>query len=289
MISLDRLAAIAARHGLPAPSPMPEPWTGAASDVYPLGDVVVKVPFDRPDTIVAVEIDAAMSGYARSLGVAAPELLALDESREVVPVPVAIFRRVAGVPLDPARRDEAARAAWEEVGRQLARVHAVADREAVPIALREFRQSPEVDPRLWVGDLAEAGRLDADDVRWLGALLDRLAPAALADVPPALCHGDVNAANVLVDPETGGFRSLIDWAGAGWLDPVWDVAGVPLDVVPWLLAGHRAVAPLPLDATAEARVLWCQIQTRLFNAHSAPLEAPVPVDVAQIRRFMEGM
>lgn len=288
MISHNQLAAIAAMHGLPAPQSVPEPWTGAASDVYPLGDVVVKIPFDRPDTIVAVEIDAAMNSYARSLGVAAPELLAFDDSRQAVPVPLAIFRRVEGAPLDPARRDDAARGAWEEAGRQLARVHAVTDRDDVPIALREFRQSPEVDPRPWVDDLAGAGRLSGDDAGWLRALLDRLAPAALAAVPVVLCHGDANAANVLVDAETGEFRALIDWAGAGWLDPVWDFAGVPLDVVPWMLAGHREVAPLPLDDTAEARILWCQVQTRLYAARSAP-EGDARVDVAQICRFARAM
>jgi aminoglycoside phosphotransferase (APT) family kinase protein len=286
MTTLGQLASIAARHGLPVPTIVSEPWIGAASRVYPIDDVVVKIPFDRPDTIVAVEIDAAIATFARSLGVAVPELLALDETRELVPVPVAIFRRVEGaIPLDRADRSEAARAVWEEVGRQLARVHAVADRDALPIVLREFRQSPEVDPRPWVDELRERGVLLGTDAGWLRDLLDRIAPAALAEVPLALCHGDVNAANVLVDAGTGRFRALIDWAGAGWLDPVWDFAGVPLDVVPWLLAGHRELAPLPDDATAEARILWSQVQMRLFSARSVFPDAPIPIDVTSIRQY----
>lgn len=283
MIARAQLAAIAAKHGLPAPASPPEPWTGATSRVYPLGDVVLKAAFERPDAVAAVAIDAAMATFARSLGVAVPDLVALDDSREIVPVPVAIFRRVKGaIPLDPARRDDAARAAWDAVGRLLARVHAVTDRDAVPIALREFRQSPGVDPRPWVDELREAGALSLVDARWLRSLLDRIAPEALAEVPIALCHGDVNAANVLVDVQTGEFRALIDWAGAGWLDPAWDFAGVPLDVVPWLLSGHRQVAALPADGTAELRILWCQIQMRLFAARS---DAPIQVDVTPIRRY----
>jgi aminoglycoside phosphotransferase (APT) family kinase protein len=288
-ITLEQLAAITARHGLPVPAAVPEPWTGATSHVYPLVDAVVKIAFDRPDAIVAVEIDAAMATFARSLGVAVPDLVALDESRDVVPVPVAIFRRVDGVSLDPARRDAAGRAAWKDVGRQLARVHAVIDRDNAPRPLREFRQSPEVDPRPWVDELRDAGAIALDDAAWLLTLLDRLAPTTLAEVPLALCHGDVNVANVLVDAETGEFRALIDWAGAGWLDPVWDFAGVPLDVVPWLLAGHREVAPLPEDDTAEVRLLWVQVQTRLFNARNAPQGDSARVDVAQIRRFAEAV
>ncbi len=285
MIELAQLAAIAARHALPAPAAVPEPWAGAASRVYPLGDVVVKIPFDRPDATAAVTTDAALSPFARTLGVSAAELVAFDEIQDIVPVPFAVFERVRGGPLDRADRSDAARAAWEAVGGQLAVVHAVTDRDTVPVVLREFRQSPEVDPRPWVDELMGAGRLTGDDARWLRDLLDRIAPAALADVPLALCHGDINAANVLVAAGTGEFRALIDWAGAGWLDPAWDFAGVPLDVVPWLLAGHRGVAPLPCDDTAEVRILWCQIQMRLFSARSAPEGEPARVDVAHIRRF----
>jgi hypothetical protein len=53
----------------------------------------------------------------------------------------------------------------------------------------------------------------------------------------------------------------------------WDVAGVPLDVVPRLLAGHRSVAPLPGDGSVEAPPPWCQIQSRLHAARSPGGEA----------------
>ena len=105
MIARAQLAAIAAKHTAGASQP-PEPWTGATSR-YPLGDVVLKAAFDRPDAVAAVAIDAAMATFARLLGV------------------------------------------------------------AVPIALREFRQSPGVDPRPWVDELQEAGALSLVDARWL--------------------------------------------------------------------------------------------------------------------------
>lgn len=259
---------------------------GAASHVYPLGDVVIKIPFDRPDAIEAVTVDAAVTPYVRALDVHASELIAFDDALDIVPVPFAIFRKVEGaVALDSSARSGDARATWHEVGRQLARVHAVTDTSAVPVELRSLRQTPEVDPRPWVGELRESGRLSPGDARWLLSLLDRIAPDALAEEPFALCHGDVNTANVLVDARTGRFRALIDWAGAGWLDPAWDFAGVALDVVPWLLTGHREVAPLPGDVTAEARICWCQAQTRLYSARSASSEAQPPIDIGQIRRF----
>lgn len=287
MITHEQLISIAARHGFPAPASLPQPWVGAASEVYPLDDAVVKVPFDRPDTVAALLTDAAVALIARARGVAAPELIVLDKSLDAVPVPFAIFRRIkGGIPMDRTGRSEPARLVWREVGRQLALVHAVADAGAVPISLRTFRQTPEVDPRPWVDDLYTAGAMGADDARWLRNLLDRIAPEALANVSPTLCHGDVNAANVLVDARTGRFLALIDWAGAGLSDPAWDFSGGPLEVVPWMLEGHRDVAPLPNDGTAEARICWCQVQMRLFSARN--MESTEDVG-GQVRRHVEQL
>lgn len=137
--------------------------------------------------------------------------------------------------------------------------------------MRSFRQSPETDPRPWVAELGDRGMLSTRQSRWFERVLFELAPAALAEVPQCFCHGDVNAANALVGPGSGGFLGLIDWAGAGWLDPAWDFAGVPLRVVPAMLAGHREVAPMAHDATAEERILWCQLQFTLYVLRAQPV------------------
>lgn len=289
-VSLDQMVAIAERHGLTPPVSVPRPWVGATSAVYPLADVVVKIPFDRPDAIRAVTIDAAIAPLARSLGARVPDLIAFDDSLRGLPVPHAVFRRVTcGTPLDRTGRSDSDRSVWGNVGRQLALIHAVTDPASVPIELRTFRQSPDVDPRPWVDALHDGGVLSADDARWLRELLDRIAPIVLGDETPTLCHGDVSAANILVDGQDASVLALIDWAGAGWLDPVWDFAGVPLEVVPWMLEGHRGVGPLPNDATAEARICWCQIQTRIHAVRNPPestsVRRRVAGDVARVRRF----
>lgn len=287
-IGLPQLAAIARKHGFQPPSAMPVPWTGATGQVFPCGDVVVKVPLDRPDAIHSVTIDARLVPFVRFLGVTAPALVAFDDSLEIAPVPFAVFERVHDtVTLDTVRPGGSSRSeAWMEVGRQLARVHAVREGGAAPMPLRTFRQSPEVDPRPWVEELRGAGAIADADARWLRELLDKLAPDALADLPLALCHGDVNAANVLVDGAPGTFRALIDW---GWIDPAWDFAAVSLDVVPALLAGHWSVAPLIADGSAEARILWCQIQIRLHGLREAPADAATRQALGRhidgIRRF----
>jgi aminoglycoside phosphotransferase (APT) family kinase protein len=274
---------------------MPVPWVGATSRVFPCADVVVKIPFDEPSSIQAVRIDACVAPVMRSLGVATPELIAFDDAQDILTVPFAIFRRVMrSETLDRRTGDDASwREAWEDTGRQLARIHSVRECGTLPCELRSFRQTPGVDPRPWVEEFCAKGTLDVRDARWLLALLDILAPSALAELPDALCHGDSNAANILIDRDSGQFRALIDWAGAGWLDPVWDFAAVPLDVVPYMLAGHRECAPLPLDDTAEARICWCQVQTRLYAVRQAPPDAMVRQELArhidEVRRFAQAM
>lgn len=286
-LRLSHLTAIAHRHGFQSPDALPTPWVGATSRVYPCGDVVVKVACDAADAMNAVTIDAAMNPIIRKLGVQTPDLIAFDDSRDLQPVPFSVYRRVPhSAPISQFSKSPGLVAsAWEAVGRELALVHQVPYRAEMPIALREFRQSPHVDPRPWAEDLHARGVLDSTDMSWLQRLLDYLARFALGEVPLTLCHGDVNAANVLVDSTNGQYLALIDWAGVGWLDPVWDFAGVPFSVVPFLLAGHRSVAPLPSDETAEARVCWCQMQTRLHAANAHLDES----SAARLRRDLEAV
>lgn len=290
IIGLASLTRIAMAHGLPAPTELPTPWIGATSQVFPLHDYVVKVPFANPDAVQCLTIDSRMVRVVRDLGVQTPEPLALDESLEIVPIPFALYRLVADAePLANGGSAMATQQAWWETGRQLARVHRVLDQDGFPFHLRTFRQTPEVDPRPWVEALRANAHMSAADASWLQALLDDLAPIAFGSDAVSLCHGDVNAANILVHEVTGAFLAIIDWAGAGWLDPVWDFVGVPLPAVPFMLAGHRSFAPLPDDRSAEARVFWCQAQTRLHTAIGEAGRGIQPAnldrDIRQLRRF----
>lgn len=290
VIDLADLTRIAARWALSAPARLPTPWVGATSQVYPLHDVVLKVSFDTLDAIESLKVETAVSVQMRRRGVQTPDLLAYDESLDILPVPFALFHRVPdSVTMERASSMSRLQEAWRETGRQLANVHALRDQEGFQVSLRSFRQTPDLDPRPWVDDLRASGVLDGEDAAWLRALLDDFAPMVLGSEPVALCHGDVNASNILVDEGCGAFLAIIDWGGAGWLDPVWDFAGVSLDVVPYLLAGHRAVAPLPEDGTAEARIFWVQAQTRLYHAVNAAASgtepAPLERDIRQLRRF----
>jgi aminoglycoside phosphotransferase (APT) family kinase protein len=272
----ELLTAVMERHQLRASGTQAEPLRGSTSTVYRLADAVLKVPHHVPAAVAALRTDATVSPIARAAGVRTPRLIALDDSLTLLPVPYAIYERVPAPSLETlAASPEHAGHAWRELGRDLALVHGGGP--VGPLAgLRSFDQTADVDPRPWLDDLASAGRVQPETAGWLAGVLDRLAPAALAPVPRRLCHGDVNAANVLVAPRTLTYRAVVDWAGAGWLDPAWDFAAVSLRAVPYVLAGHRQVAPLPSDETVEARVLWCYLQTMLYRLHGTMSTAPPP-------------
>jgi hygromycin-B 7''-O-kinase len=272
-VTLAALRVVARQEGLRQPSRMPRPSVGATSAVYPLGRAVLKVPHVGAEAIEAVRVDARVSGVARQAGVRTPKLIAFIEAGGVgdLAVPCALYERVRGRTLARRSASSAAVGAWREVGCDLAKLHTGVVRIGDVAGLRLFRQSPETDPRPWVAELTGRGMLSTRQSRWFERVLDVLAPAALAEVPQCFCHGDVNAANVLVAPVSVGFLGLIDWAGAGWLDPAWDFAGVPLRVVPAMLAAHREVAPMVHDATAEARILWCHLQFALYVLRSQPV------------------
>lgn len=94
IIDLATFARIAAAHGLPAPAALPTPWIGATSQVFPLHDCVLKIPFANPDAVQCLMTDSRMVHLMRNLGVETPEPLALDESLAIVPSPFALYRRV---------------------------------------------------------------------------------------------------------------------------------------------------------------------------------------------------
>ena len=111
------------------------------------------------------------------------------------------------------------------------------------------------DPRPWLDQIAQEGYFTPMEARWLHGWLDRLAPVALASARRCFLHGDIQTTNMLVRAGSLDYLAVIDWGSAGWGDPTWDFAGVPLRAVPLLLHGYRTVAALAGEGTVEARIL----------------------------------
>ncbi len=294
-ISDHQLRAIAGHHGFAIEADAAQPWTGATSCVYPLGaDAVLKVSHDNAGAEQSLRIDVAVGSTMREAGVRTSRLIAFDDSARLLSGPYALYARISGLPLSSAGiTAEDAVHAWQELGRDQAVVHEHVARHPGLDGLRSFDQSPDVDPRPWLDDLTATGCLSVAESDRLKIILDQLAPVAFHPVRKRLCHGDVNAANILVASDTSRYLAIIDWAGAGWLDPAWDLAGIPLVAVPHVLRGHRQVAPFEGDETAEARALWCHTQYALHqlrsrsSAEAASLRSDAVRLIATVEAFLQ--
>lgn len=267
-VTSSELVAIAERHRLPVGDVSMRPWIGGGSCVYPLGSgFVVKVPHAgaAPISSLAVEVAAARAAYAA--GVRTAGLIGLDESLEILPVPYLVFERIEGEPLSHITGSSATvERTWRDVGTDLAMLHGRVTPDESLRVIPSFPQTAENDPRPWVDDVQRLGMLTPGPAEWLAGLLKRLAPLVTAPAATAFCHGDVNAANVMVDwREPRRYAGLLDWGGAGWADPASDFSAVPLKMVPAAVAGYRGIAPLADDASAEARILWFYLRLALFG------------------------
>jgi aminoglycoside phosphotransferase (APT) family kinase protein len=255
--------AIAARHGLPVAGATPLPTSGIINLVYALGaGFVLRVPRDHPGHIDQARREAAAIPAARAAGVQTPRLVAYDDRRDLLPVPYSIVERVAGEPLERLEREPAETPeVWRALGRDFARLHTGVgpDGPLDPPATA----STLPDPRPLVEKRVADGWFTRLEARWLLAWLDRLAPAALQPMPQRFLHGDAQAMNVLVRPTSHDYLAVIDWGCARWGDPAWDFVGMPLRAVPLALAGHREIAPLDGDETAEARIVWLNLHLAL--------------------------
>jgi hypothetical protein len=76
---------------------------------------------------------------------------------------------------------------------------------------------------------------------------------------------------VMVRNEPPVYTALLDWGNAAWGTAVDDLAVLPLSAVPFMLEGHREIAPLDDDAHAEFRVLWRHLLLMLWLIARGPL------------------
>jgi len=264
------LRAVARWHGLPADAIARLPDTGIFNAIYLLDDeYILRVPRRHPAHYRALYNESIAVPLARSLGVRTPALLVYDDSCDLLPVPYTIYERVSGETLGLLRFEpEATLQVWRELGRDLARLHGGGIRQGLAAKLDERETLP--DPRELAEVLASGGWVTGSEAGWLTRWLDRIAPAALTPVEFRLSHGDTQATNVMVNPDSHQYVAVIDWGSAGWGDPAWDFTGVPLRAVPFLLEGYREVAVLEADETVEARILWRYVQLALFTARRDP-------------------
>lgn len=259
--------AIGSRHGIPVDHLEELPSRGIINTVFALSDHhVLRVPRDHPAHIAQAAREAEVIPLAVAAGVRTADLVAYDDSREVLGVPYLVVQRIRGTDVESTVDDpRELHDVWREVGRDLGRLHiGVAadpgqDRTTSPNLVEEG----PTDPDVLVEDRVRDGWFTAIEAAWLHRWLDRLRAAAGSEaVPKRLVHGDVQMSNVLIDRDHR-YAGLIDWGCAAWRDCVADFMPTPMFLAPLLLAGHRDIGPLDGDEGAEARILLGEIHALL--------------------------
>ncbi len=262
-LTVEDLRAIAERHDLSGTTFTRLPQVGVINSIYALGDdFVLRVPRDKPGPIAQARAEALAAPAARAAGVRTPLLVAYDEGCDLLPVPYMVYERVHGRTLgllewEPAEIPQV----WRDLGHDLALLHSTVSADGPAGALRTEEALP--DPRVLAEDRADDGWFTTLEARWIIRWLDRLAPAVLRPIPRRMLHLDVQATNVMVDHQAMDYRAVLDWGCAGWGDEAFDFFGLPLRAAPFVLEGHRGVAPLDDDESAEARILWRHLQFSL--------------------------
>ncbi|MEO7909164.1 MAG: aminoglycoside phosphotransferase family protein [Roseiflexaceae bacterium] len=270
-VSSDTLRMIAEHHQLSAHTFEPLPSSGVFNAIYRLSnDLILRIPRDHPHFVTAITKESSAVPAARTAGVRTPRLLVFDDSLTLLPVPYAVYERVHGQPLESLGRDPLTTpAVYRELGRDLARLHTGVSPDS-PAGQLGAPNLPLDDPQLLPQELAAAGYFSIVEARWLEDWLDRLPPLLATAQSQRFLHGDTQATNVLVRPDSLEYLALIDWGGCGWGDPALDFSGMPLRAVPDVLVGYREIAALPDDPSAEARILRYHLHFALLNLRNEP-------------------
>ena len=81
----------------------------------------------------------------------------------------------------------------------------------------------------------------------------------------------------------GSLMAIIDWADAGWGDPVPELSGGPIRAIPDVLDGYRDAAASLLGEAPEARVLAGQLWSGLEDLRD---RGRFSRDIGGLRQFV---
>ncbi len=292
-VSATTIYSIIERHHLGVDTFRQLPEVGIFIAIYLLGNaVILRIPRNHPAFIAAARKEAVAVPAARKAGVRTPQLIAFDDSLELLPVPYSLYERIEGrtlglLDLEPTATPQV----WRELGHDLAMLHLGVKEDQLTSQVGTPEELP--DPYVWVEQLATDGYFTHVEVRWFTAWLDRLLPASRAPIPTCFLHGDIQATNVMVRTEIFDYLAVLDWGSASWGDPAWDFAGVPLRVVPFMLEGYRRLVPSDENESVEARILSRHLHLALFLLRREPqpqrawAECPNSMFIEIMRFFLE--
>ncbi|HUO11140.1 MAG TPA: aminoglycoside phosphotransferase family protein [Caulobacteraceae bacterium] len=243
---------------------------GGSTEVYRIdvdgGEPLVLKLYGEPISWLPRKEQLAVGWFAERLDFATPRWLALDESRELLPVRYALTTFLAGGAVADLIGKVDLADIYRQMGALLRRIHAIpmpaygyvtdigiVDPKPTNAAYMDFAFQEAFDLfRRQGGDADLAGRLER-------IAADRAALSASAG--PVLCHDDFHQANLLAIRDHDGsprLCGLLDFGNVRAADPVFDLAKTlfimahqdPDSREPFL-AGYG-----PLDHPDPERALW---------------------------------
>lgn len=270
IVSEETVRLIASRFDLPFPLSVERlPDIGINNAIFALGEnLILRVARNDSEIFASVRKEALVVPLVRQIGVCTPELLAFDDTLELLPTPFGVFDRAAGQTLGLLDSPLSSTGiVWREVGRNVARLHAgIDDNGAVaelPVASVESA-NPE--------DLDIAGYFTRAEANWFTIWLERLDNLSGSSQARRFVHADLQATNIIVSRHPGedaaSFVALLDWGASGWGDAAADLAGVPTRALPCVVDGYNEVAGM--DDCLAARVMACHVRATLASAMRRP-------------------
>jgi aminoglycoside phosphotransferase (APT) family kinase protein len=202
-------------------------------------------------------VEAWACDRARSLGLPAPRVIAIDTSASL---PFLVLSKVRGVPLCDSRLsvDVATRAA-RQAGALLRRLHEVGLPGFGWADPSHARRTGEVrgKSRSWVAEIAaeldpalevlvDSGALDAAQAERLRDEMSAAIPILETITDGRFLHGDLGRMHIFVDPGDGTATGLIDWGDVQVGDPAWDLAITAVHLASpseGILRVHHATGP----------------------------------------------
>ncbi|HVS12436.1 MAG TPA: aminoglycoside phosphotransferase family protein [Thermoanaerobaculia bacterium] len=261
----------------------PLPSTGLANRVYATHDVVLRVATDHPDGVVDARTESVAAPAARAAGIRTPRLIAFDDSRTLVDRPFSLWERVHGETLGLADLAHGRMAdVWRDVGRELAALHLRVRACPDPDGYLDH-PGREEDLDALLHQLVDARRVDRGTARGVERLIEELLPHLGGSGEVRFLHNDVHPMNVMCST-TGQLLAILDWGDAGWGDPTLEFAAIPLEAMPFALAGYEAEAPGLLGAAPEARFVW----DKLLEAMDDLWDHERSLDLDALQRFMRS-
>ena len=270
IVSEETVRLIASRFDLPFPLSVERlPDIGINNAIFALGEnLILRVARNNSEIFASVRKEALVVPLVRQIGFCTPELLAFDDTLELLPTPFEVFDQAIGQTLGLLDLPLSSTGiVWREVGRNVARLHAGIDDKG-PIAALPVASVESANPE----DLANAGYFTKAEANWFATWLERLDNLSGSSQARRFVHADLQATNIIVSYQPGdgaaSFVALLDWGASGWGDAAADLAGVPTRALPYVVNGYNEVAGM--DDCLAARVMACDVRATLASAMRRP-------------------